>query len=165
MPGWLLAATITGTVFADRNANGARDPGEPGVAGVVVSNQVDVARTDAAGRYSLPGAGRGVVFVSVPDGWRARARFWRPAPSAGDAALDFPLDATKQPAREQTLEFPTTVSNHCNEDPLAEHAIDHPVGFEHDLSILADAQCQQFPGVCAAIREQGELLADIEQLL
>jgi hypothetical protein len=86
------AAPVTGTVFADRNANGRRDPGEPGVAGVVVSNQLDVARTDSAGRYALAGPGHGVVFVSVPDGWRARERFWRAAPAPGGAPLDFALE-------------------------------------------------------------------------
>jgi hypothetical protein len=88
-------AAVSGTVFADRNANGRRDPGEPGVAGVAVSNQVDVARTDAAGRYTLAGPGHGVVFVSVPDGWRARGRFWRAAPAPGGApadSLDFALE-------------------------------------------------------------------------
>ncbi len=33
----------SGVVFDDRNGNGVRDPGEPGLAGVAVSNGVDVA--------------------------------------------------------------------------------------------------------------------------
>jgi hypothetical protein len=70
-------AQAAGIVFIDRNANGRQDAGERGAAGVTVSNQVDVAVTDDAGRYQLPTSGTGVVFVSVPDGYRAQTSFWR----------------------------------------------------------------------------------------
>ena len=46
--------TIHGVVFNDANGNGALDPNERPVSGVVVSNQLDVVTTDAAGRYRLP---------------------------------------------------------------------------------------------------------------
>jgi hypothetical protein len=72
------AQELHGTVYLDRNANGTRDPGEPGLAGVVVSDQAHAVRTDASGVYLLPGgAGYGIVFISVPDGYRAVGRFWR----------------------------------------------------------------------------------------
>jgi 3',5'-cyclic AMP phosphodiesterase CpdA len=73
-----LLAQIGGMVFVDANANGVRDAGEPGRALVAVSNQVDVSVTDSAGRFTLPGPGTGVVFISVPDGFRSTA-FWRRA--------------------------------------------------------------------------------------
>lgn len=87
------SSQATGVVFADRNANGQRDAGEPGVSRVVVSNQVDVTTTDSSGSFSLGTRGSGVVFISVPDGQRATTRFWQvagqslafglaPAPSA-----------------------------------------------------------------------------------
>ena len=69
---------VTGSVFADRNGNGRRDSAEPGVPRVAVSNQVDVAATDSAGNFILPSRGTGVVFVSIPEGFRAR-RFWQRA--------------------------------------------------------------------------------------
>ena len=47
----------TGTVFEDRNGNRLRDAGEPGLAGVLVSNGLEVVRSDPEGRYSLPIAG------------------------------------------------------------------------------------------------------------
>ena len=72
----------SGVVFADRNANGQRDPGEPGVARVVVSNQVDVTTTDSDGNFTLSARGTGVVFMSVPDGFRATTRFWQAVGSA-----------------------------------------------------------------------------------
>jgi len=43
-----------GVVYEDRNANGQRDQGEPGVAEVPVSNQLEVVLTDAEGGYALP---------------------------------------------------------------------------------------------------------------
>jgi hypothetical protein len=78
---------LTGIVFNDANGNGVRDAGERGLPNVVVSDQRDVVVTDANGAFSLPGAdAKGVVFVSVPDGWRAVGSFWRPV-SAGSIAF------------------------------------------------------------------------------
>lgn len=84
---WLLAfapairaqATVSGSVYEDRNGNGRRDAGERGVARVAVSNQVDVVVTDATGAFTLPGTGTGVVSVSVPGGFHSSGRFWQPA--------------------------------------------------------------------------------------
>ena len=70
---------VTGIVFNDANGNGVRDAGERGLPNVVVSDQRDVVVTDANGAFSLSAAdSKGVVFVSVPDGWRAVGSFWRP---------------------------------------------------------------------------------------
>jgi hypothetical protein len=80
---------ITGVVFMDANGNGVRDAGERGVAGVPVSNQDAVVATDTVGSFRLVSTGTGVVFVSVPDGYRAIGSFWRPAGSPGPLA--FPL--------------------------------------------------------------------------
>ncbi|HVE33000.1 MAG TPA: metallophosphoesterase [Gemmatimonadaceae bacterium] len=78
---------LTGIVFNDANGNGVRDAGERGLPNVVVSDQRDVVVTDANGAFSLPGAdAKGVVFVSVPDGWRAVGSFWRPV-AAGSIAF------------------------------------------------------------------------------
>jgi hypothetical protein len=80
---------VRGTVFLDRNANGTRDTNEPGLRGIVVSNQDDVVVTDSAGGYSFRAAPTGIVFLSVPDGYRAVASFWRRA--IADSSIDFPL--------------------------------------------------------------------------
>lgn len=76
-----VEAQVSGVVYHDRNTNGQRDPGEPGVARVVVSNQVDAVITDSAGTFTLGSAGTGVVYVAVPDGQRATSRFWQRADS------------------------------------------------------------------------------------
>src|SRR4051812_2464785 len=91
-------AEATGSVFVDANGNGVRDANERGVAGVAVSNQDAVTTTDASGRFHLPRAGAGIVFVSVPDGYRSLGKFWR-AVGDGAPALDFAL-ATSPHARQ-----------------------------------------------------------------
>ncbi|HSI73538.1 MAG TPA: hypothetical protein VK934_10205, partial [Fimbriimonas sp.] len=58
-----------GIVFEDRNGNGKREPGEPGITGVRVSNQRDVAQTDRAGRWRLPTNEDTTFFVVKPRGW------------------------------------------------------------------------------------------------
>ena len=80
---------VTGIVFNDANGNGRRDAGESGVPNVVVSDQRDVVVTDDNGAFRISAAdSKGVVFVSVPDGWRAVGSFWRPA---SDSAISFAL--------------------------------------------------------------------------
>ena len=78
---------VNGAVFLDANGNGRRDTGEAGVR-AVVSNQIDVTLSAEDGSYRLPSAGTGVVFVSMPDGFRSAGAFWR---AATDAGVDFPL--------------------------------------------------------------------------
>lgn len=107
---WLLAALAaltaceglacdTGRVFEDANGNGVRDPAEPGIAGVGVSDGRTLVATDASGVYRFPrGAGADVVFVvkpathalprradGLPDGWR-QANAAQPG-GCGDFAL------------------------------------------------------------------------------
>jgi hypothetical protein len=81
VPASLAVAQVRGVVFDDANANGARDPGERGLAGVVVSNQADVVVSAADGGFVL-GRGAGIVFVSAPDGRRVVGQFWQRAGSA-----------------------------------------------------------------------------------
>jgi predicted MPP superfamily phosphohydrolase len=87
-------ASVYGTVYVDRNANGRRDAGEPGIGGVAVSDQRSVAVSDANGLYRLPesdGSFSGLIFVSVPDGYAAVGPFYRSAPATTITAVDFGL--------------------------------------------------------------------------
>lgn len=59
-----------GVVFEDRNSNGQRDPGEPGLPGVVVSNQFEVVVTDADGKYELPVTDDTIIYVVKPAGYQ-----------------------------------------------------------------------------------------------
>ncbi|MGQ0702640.1 MAG: metallophosphoesterase [Gemmatimonadales bacterium] len=90
---------MLGVVFADRNANGTRDTGEPGLPRVAVSDQDQVVLTGADGSFRLTRAPRSViVFVSVPDGYRAVGKFWRRLDSTASAPLSFGLAPVPTPA-------------------------------------------------------------------
>ncbi|HMO71740.1 MAG TPA: hypothetical protein PKC84_08900 [Paracoccaceae bacterium] len=63
------ALVARGVVFEDLNRNGVRDPGEPGLRGVRVSNQREIVLTDRAGRWELPATDDTVFFVIKPRGF------------------------------------------------------------------------------------------------
>jgi 3',5'-cyclic AMP phosphodiesterase CpdA len=63
------ASTVTGFVFEDRSGTGQRQPGDPGIPDVLVSNGREIAKTDAYGRYSLPIEEENIVFVVKPTGY------------------------------------------------------------------------------------------------
>ncbi len=58
-----------GFVFEDLNRNGFMDSGEPGIASVVVSNQVDVVQTNERGQFRLPVGDASIIFISKPAGY------------------------------------------------------------------------------------------------
>lgn len=89
-------ATLSVSVFNDRNGNGTRDPGELPVSSVAISNQRDVAITDASGIARVERGPTGIVFVSVPNGYRSVGSFWR-APAPADSQLTFALQRAPAP--------------------------------------------------------------------
>ena len=97
LPATLAAqATLSVIVFDDHNGNGARDAGERVIPSVVISNQRDVVTTDGSGVARIERGPTGIVFVSVPDGYRSVGAFWRvPAPS--DSQLTFALQPAPAP--------------------------------------------------------------------
>ena len=63
------ATTVSGTVYENRSGGARRQAGDPGIAGVLVSNGRDVARTDANGRYTLALEDESIIFVIKPTGY------------------------------------------------------------------------------------------------
>jgi 3',5'-cyclic AMP phosphodiesterase CpdA len=59
-----------GLVFHDVNGDGLYQAEEPGVAGVLVSNGLDVVRSDEQGGYTLPWRSDMDLFVVQPATWR-----------------------------------------------------------------------------------------------
>ncbi|MBS1705215.1 MAG: calcineurin-like phosphoesterase family protein [Armatimonadetes bacterium] len=59
-----------GVVFHDRNGSGVRENGDPGVAGVAVSNGKEVTLTDKNGKWKLPVRENSCFFVIKPSGWK-----------------------------------------------------------------------------------------------
>jgi hypothetical protein len=129
-PAAAQGASVTGIVFEDRSGSGRRQPGDPGVPGVLVSNGREVAKTDAGGRYSLPIEDEAVVFVVKPTGWMVPVeagtmlpRFYyihQPAGTPADlnlrfrgidptgplpASVDFPLRRAAEPSVFEVLLF------------------------------------------------------------
>jgi len=95
-PGAGASQDVSGVVFLDRNANGRRDSGEPGVAGVAVSDQDTVVVTGADGTYRLRAGGHDLLYVSVPNGYRCVGPFWR---TTEQAARDGAFALASTPAR------------------------------------------------------------------
>jgi hypothetical protein len=102
LPAALAAqGTMSVTVFDDHNGNGTRDAGERAIPDVVISNQQDVTTTDASGIAHIDRGPTGIVFVSVPNGYRSVGSFWR-APALTDSQLAFAIERAPAP---QTFSF------------------------------------------------------------
>ncbi len=79
--------SIRGIVFYDKNENGVLDKDEAGMAGVSVSDQVQVVVSDAQGRYEIHSAkGYGFVLVTAPEGYTSTAS-WQKVAATNDFAL------------------------------------------------------------------------------
>jgi hypothetical protein len=100
-----------GVVFDDRDADGVRGPGEPGLPGVAVSNGREVVRTDAGGRYQLPVGDDTTIFVVKPRDWATPLdalqlpRFYYQHKPAGSPASRHPGVAPTGPLPE-SIDFP-----------------------------------------------------------
>ena len=106
------AQTISGVVFLDGNGNGIRDAGEQAIGRVAVSDQDTIVSTTADGAFTLPaGRGHGLVFVSVPDGYRSVGPFWR----AGSGNVSFALARTSIP---RTFSFAHASDTHISEQSV-----------------------------------------------
>ncbi len=69
---------ISGIVFEDKNYNQIQDPGETGIQGVAVSDQMHVVITDQNGYYQLQKMQNfHIVFISQPDGYKSSGSFWQ----------------------------------------------------------------------------------------
>ena len=60
---------VEGYVYEDIGQTGQRDDGDPGISGVMVSNQRDVVLTDDEGLYRLPIKEGQIVFITKPAGF------------------------------------------------------------------------------------------------
>jgi len=92
-----LAGTARGVVFHDVDGDGVRDPGEPGLPDVGVSNGRDIVRTNRSGRYRLRVGNDTTVFVLKPRGFRTPIdeelqlpRFYYTHKPQGSPDLKFP---------------------------------------------------------------------------
>ncbi|MEO6327918.1 MAG: metallophosphoesterase [Ginsengibacter sp.] len=89
--------TVTGFVFEDINHNGIKDNNEPGIKGVVVSDQVAVTATLEDGDYRLTRTkGNRIIFISLPDSYQITGSFWQPVDETKEEEVcNFPLIKSK----------------------------------------------------------------------
>lgn len=171
--------TISGQVHLERGSHDPRGGSGPGLAGVAVSNGVDIVRTDAQGRYRIDAAPGGQVFVVKPAGYRFVAgadglpAFWRRVPplDADGGAFDFGL---VEEGRERTaagseplqvlLFTDTQVKNERDIDYYLRDIIEpiagsaggrHPAVFGTTLGDLVDDQMHLYPALNAVTAKLG----------
>ncbi|WP_307550715.1 calcineurin-like phosphoesterase family protein [Xanthomonas sacchari] len=95
-PAVAQTATISGSVYQERDNAPGRGPGDTGIAGVQVSDGVHIVRTDAQGRYRLQVEPGRTVFVIKPDGYSFASAgnglpdYWRHYAPAGSPTLKYP---------------------------------------------------------------------------
>ncbi|MBD7924653.1 calcineurin-like phosphoesterase C-terminal domain-containing protein [Xanthomonas bonasiae] len=96
LPALAQPATISGSVYQERDGHAGRGNGERGIAGVQVSDGVHIVHTDAQGRYSLAVEPGRTVFVIKPDGYAFESAgnglpdYWRHYAPAGSPKLKYP---------------------------------------------------------------------------
>ena len=74
----VAAAPYTGRVFLDKNGNHTYDKGEKVIAGVSVSDGLNVVQTDKDGVFHLPGyTDERFIFITIPSGYRAETFYQR----------------------------------------------------------------------------------------
>lgn len=142
-----------GYVFHDRNGSGKRDAGDPGVAGVTVSNGREVVVTDKNGKWRLPVTEDTILFVIKPSGWKVPVgesnlpkyyyihkpkgsppyRYAGVAPTGPlPSSIDFPLEPQKESNKFNMILF-------GDPQPRNQTEIDH---ISHDVieQVIRDAQ-------------------------
>jgi hypothetical protein len=112
-----VSGPLAGVVFEDRDRDGDRDPGEPGLANVVVCSRSDCSETDADGTYEVQvEPGYQVVWVSLPDGFRANRGFFRRVPADPfEWLVNFPLESSSATTEFRFLHASDT---HLDEESL-----------------------------------------------
>jgi hypothetical protein len=156
------APSASGIVFEDSNGNRRRDAGEPGLAGVLVSNGLEVVRTKSGGGYSLPIVEGDILFVTKPSGYAVPLgddmlprfyyihdsdgtpaelglRFGAVAPSGPlPVSIDFPLTRVDEPDDFKVIWFADTQAQTPAElDYLRDDVVAELIGTDAAFGITA----------------------------
>ncbi len=107
--------SVTGFVFFDKNNNGIKDTGEPGIGGVSISDQATVVKTNADGSYQITDAkGYGFVMISIPNGYKSNS-FWKRIADNKNVSIDFGVTKTNDV---QEFSFIHASDTHVSPDSL-----------------------------------------------
>ncbi|MGM9802699.1 MAG: PQQ-binding-like beta-propeller repeat protein [Muribaculaceae bacterium] len=78
LPAIVSAQQYTGKVYVDANRNGCYDRGEKVLAGVAVSDGLNVVQTNAKGCFTLPGHDKmRFVFITTPSGYKTLNAYYQ----------------------------------------------------------------------------------------
>ncbi|NLF59975.1 MAG: hypothetical protein GX574_02385 [Lentisphaerae bacterium] len=117
LPCLLTAATFNGRIFLDQNRNGRLDPGENGLAGVVVSDGHSVVLSAADGRYSLDSAeAKPMLWYCRPTDHEPVGDFWR----WGDTSQDNDFGLAHSPQNRDFTFMQLTDSHLASPDRMQE---------------------------------------------
>lgn len=105
------AAPVRGTVFADRDGDGVRDAGEPGVETVVAWEDQMLVRTAGDGEFVLEVPADGLIWARVPAGFRP-GPVWAAVRLDVAAPVDLPLVPLPAGADAAPLTFVITADTH-----------------------------------------------------
>ena len=84
-------AAYTGRVFIDKNKNEIFDKGEKPMAGVLVSDGLNVVKTASDGSFTLPGHARErFIFITTPSGYKTDNKYYHPI-KGNQESYDFAL--------------------------------------------------------------------------
>jgi len=169
-PSLLIAATLLvplqtstdgqvarGRVFEDKNNNQTFDAGEPGLAGVRVSNGVQIVKTDKEGRYTLSVSDDTILFVIKPRGYRSPLNdemlprfFYVHKPNGSPRmtfkgveatgklpdSVDFPLYAQEEPKQFHAIMFGDTQPRNQKEvDWIAHDVVEELAGTKASFGV------------------------------
>ncbi|RPD45741.1 hypothetical protein DNI29_16420 [Hymenobacter sediminis] len=158
-----IPRTVSGTVFADQNGNGRREASEAGVAGVLVSNGVELVPTDSRGRYHLSTRPGRLVFVVKPRGYApAQPTSWYYPPTAAPRqTADFAL----RPAAEKNAHDVVLLGDiqagsqddlyHFNH-LVTEELYDDPYAFALTLGDITFDELSVYPKTKASLKALGK---------
>lgn len=162
-PPILAQQTISGVVFHDQNKNGEFDNGEPGIAGILVSNGSDIVETDANGRYEIGSEDNSIIFVIKPRDWTTNLdqnnipQFYSILSKDGAGGNDFPgMDSTVPPWPE-SVNFPLYPQEESDDFRVIVFGDTQPRTIE-EVNYTAHDTVQELVGVDAVF---GTTLGDI----
>lgn len=114
--------TARGIVFDDRNGNGKRERGEPGIAGVHVSNGRDIVTTDHLGNYAIDVEEDTIIYVIKPRDWKTSIdrlnipRFYYIHKPAGSPDEGFRFSGVEPTGPlPESIDFPLSLSRDSDE--------------------------------------------------
>ncbi|HYX36242.1 MAG TPA: calcineurin-like phosphoesterase family protein [Oligoflexus sp.] len=167
---------VSGYVFHDVNADGKKQPTEEGLAGVLVSNGLEVTPTDAEGKYKLSIRDDMIIHVIKPSGWKLpgndvlpkfyfvhkpsgspQLKYRGVAPTGPlPASLDFPLLPSEEPRSFSALVFGDPQPNSLQDVAFFEkdiiEQIPNPEQYAFGISLgdIVNDNLDLYPAITAA---------------